>query len=475
MKFISLILGVIFLMTSVSSLQSQTPLTLKECIQITVKNNSQLKNAKRNMLLAKSGVRAAYANILPQVDSDIRIGKTHQAEVEYLQDVPVEYEQHYVNIPLLDPVTGDTTLIAPFPMTGRPTRYEQQLISQDAYDRKANSFNLNLGQNIFDGGKWWNRIRKAKADNRGAEYSYEMTKQQIILTAKQYYYYLLKQIALLKVYEESHGSYNEQYKRTQTMYEIGSVAQADVYKARVSLGEALSNLIKQRNAVNVAKYNLNFVMARGPKTPIEIAEEEVNFTANSYENIEAASAIEANPEIQVLRENIASTKFSHKIAKGNFWPTITAGASYSRFSPELQRVYKGYDKNYSWYAGFSMSFNLFRGFADKANKDIEKLNYLNAQENYQERKRGLAAEIAEYNLNLQANQELIKINKENLVSAEEDFRLAQERYRVGSGTLLDVLLAQVSVTQARSSLISAKYDAVFSQAQLEAALGILKK
>jgi len=475
MKYLNLITLILILTASMLFAQNETKLSLKECIQITIENNSELKNAERNVKIAKSGILMAYSNILPTLNTDLRIAKTYQGEVEYLQDVPVEYEREMMEIPILDPISYDTVNIVLFPVTGKPTRYEQKLISQDAYSRRSNSFSINLNQNIFDGGRWWNSIRKARADKRGSEYFAETTRQQIILNTKLYYFNLLKQQALLKVFEEALHSTEEQYNRTKSMYEIGSVAQADVYKARVSVGEAKSNLIKQENLVNVSKYNLNYVMGRDPRTPIEVVDENIEFIPQENMELPIESALENNPELQTLRTDITSAEFSHKIAKGNFWPVLRAGASYSRFSPEFDRVYKGYDKNYNWYAGVSLSYNIFNGFADKANKDIEKLRYLNAQETFLERKRQIRADVEEYRSNMKANLEIIEINKENLVSAEEDLRLARERYRVGSGTLLEVLEAQVSVIRAQSNLISAKYDALISQAQLEAALGIVRK
>ncbi|HDY75620.1 MAG TPA: hypothetical protein ENH49_03770, partial [Candidatus Marinimicrobia bacterium] len=60
-----------------------------------------------------------------------------------------------------------------------------------------------------------------------------------------------------------------------------------------------------------------------------------------------------------------------------------------------------------------------------------------------------------------------------LASAEEDLKLVQERYSLGSATILEVLDAQVSVSQARSSLVTIKYDAKTQEAQFRAILGTL--
>ena len=69
--------------------------------------------------------------------------------------------------------------------------------------------------------------------------------------------------------------------------------------------------------------------------------------------------------------------------------------------------------------------------------------------------------------------EVIPINETVLESAEEDLKLSQVRYSQGSTTILEVLNAQVSVVQARSSLVRSKYDAFIQQANLKALLGTL--
>jgi len=78
-------------------------------------------------------------------------------------------------------------------------------------------------------------------------------------------------------------------------------------------------------------------------------------------------------------------------------------------------------------------------------------------------------------INLQAFNRISEINERNLRAAEEEYRLAQERYRVGAGTQLEVTEAQVSLTRARVTLVRAKYNALISQAQLEAAMGIIEQ
>ena len=53
-------------------------------------------------------------------------------------------------------------------------------------------------------------------------------------------------------------------------------------------------------------------------------------------------------------------------------------------------------------------------------------------------------------------EELIPIQQEILLSAEEDLKLAEQKYELGSADILELLDAQLAVIQASSSLVTTK-------------------
>ena len=69
--------------------------------------------------------------------------------------------------------------------------------------------------------------------------------------------------------------------------------------------------------------------------------------------------------------------------------------------------------------------------------------------------------------------EIIPINQEIVLSAEEDLKLVTKRYSLGSATILEVLDAQVSLMRSKSSLINIIHDARIQEASLNALLGAL--
>ena len=60
-----------------------------------------------------------------------------------------------------------------------------------------------------------------------------------------------------------------------------------------------------------------------------------------------------------------------------------------------------------------------------------------------------------------------------LEAAKEEYRLAEERYRIGSGTALEVREAQVNLTRAEQTLVAAQYNARIVQAQIEEKIGTI--
>ena len=65
-------------------------------------------------------------------------------------------------------------------------------------------------------------------------------------------------------------------------------------------------------------------------------------------------------------------------------------------------------------------------------------------------------------LELTRLQKQLRLGERTVKLAEEDLRLAEERYRVGKARLLEVLDAQVGLTEARGNLVRTRYDLILA-------------
>ena len=113
--------------------------------------------------------------------------------------------------------------------------------------------------------------------------------------------------------------------------------------------------------------------------------------------------------------------------------------------------------------GWILAKKLFIQDIEVKNKFDDYLTYLNY----------LRVEVELIRKSIMNFTEIIPINQDVVSSAEEDLKLAQERYSIGSATILEVLDAQVSLIRSNSTLINTIHDARMQEMSLKALLGIL--
>ena len=156
-------------------------------------------------------------------------------------------------------------------------------------------------------------------------------------------------------------------------------------------------------------------------------------------------------------------------AKSGYKPTVSVFAGYdwvnSSFSTDLGNKFDG------WNAGAQLSWNIFDGALTHGKVIQANAQYEHAKTDLldQSRQIELAVRTA-YSDFIEARETLdsqIKVQEQ----ADEALREARARAEAGTGTQLDVLDAETSLTQARTTQIQAEHDYVAARARLERAIG----
>jgi len=86
-------------------------------------------------------------------------------------------------------------------------------------------------------------------------------------------------------------------------------------------------------------------------------------------------------------------------------------------------------------------------------------------------RRQLSADLTQQLAALFTANAQIGITGANVAAATEARRVTQERYRLGAGTLLDLLTAEANLTQAEVNRVQARYNYLIARAQVEALVG----
>ena len=413
--------------------------TLDRCIQIALENNPQIEIARKQVEVRQAAVLGSYTGVMPQLTANlVNANRT---------------------------TSGDTPIIVE----------GVQLQVAEGSTRTNYSNNVFLRMNLYDGGRSWNTIRRERQLVDTGILDQVNTENQVTVDVKTRYYNLLRALRLKEVTEEQVRLNEEQLRRTQSMYEIGSVARVDVLQTRAQLGGVRINLHNQENAVLQARAELANVMGIGSSEMFQIADPlesgSLDMTAPMGLQDALRLAELTNPAIQRDEGGIRSALLGTKMARGGLWPTVSGNIGYSRSGVRFQDVYGTYDKNWRLSFNLNLSMPILNGTQTYAEISQAQTQQLIAEETLRQTRRTTSLTIRRALLNLDTAREVITLSNDNIVAAEESLRLAEERYRVGSGTLLDVFTAQEALARAKSDLAGAQYDYLIAQATLDGALG----
>ena len=430
-----LLISLFLLVTSVKS----EALGLFDCIQIALSNKETIKASALDLQIAQQTLKGSYSNILPSL---MFSGSSSESSFPSQEG---GYNQ----------TTGEITF-------GNINNFT------------STSTGISLSQNIYDGGIWWNTIAQSKNSYKIAEQFDRQVKINIIRGVHQTYFNYLKTMQLLDVAQSNLKSSQQQLALTKKRFELGSARKTDLLKAEVRFGQARVDVVNNNSALENAYLNL--------KNAMGIIGSDQDFTVNDiagalvlvpdfetgFETIQ-----KLNPSVLAKQGQITNAEFNEKLTKGARMPNISASANYSGTAEDLETLSDEWDENWRRNISLSISIPIYTGNTLSTSIQLARLNVQKQESEYLTQLQDLSVQLHGILDRLNNYQEVIPINETVLSSAEEDLKLAQQRYSLGSATILEVLDAQVSVVSARSSLIRSKHDSLIEQANLKALLGTL--
>ena len=413
--------------------------TLEKAVEIALQNKEALKASALDLRSSKQDIKSSYSGILPSLRAS-----TTMTESRFPEQT-VGFNQS----------SGE--------------------ILSDVSSITSASSNISINQNIYDGGVWWNNIRLAKNNYKISEQFNRQIKTNIIRNVHFAYFNYLKAMQLLGVARSNLMSSQQQLALVEQKFDLGSAKKTDLLKAKVRFGQARVDLISNDASLKSAYRNLKNAMGlintndefsiSDVERPLEIIPE----FETGFELIQ-----KFNPSIKAKQYQIVAAKIGTKIAKGSRMPNISISASAFGTAESISdAVSNSYGDNQRTNTSLSISLPLYSGNTISTRIQKAKLTVNKQESEYLTQLEDLSVQLKDLIDQLQNFSEIIPINETVLESAEEDLKLSQVRYSQGSTTILEVLNAQVSVVQAKSSLVRSKYDAFIQQANLKALLGTL--
>ena len=320
--------------------------------------------------------------------------------------------------------------------------------------------------NLYTGGQVEAGIKKAELNYKVADLGVDESKQQVKLDATTGYFNILQAANVMKVTEESVEMMVGHLKNVQAQYGVGVVAKSDVLRSEVEVANYQQKMIIAQNDYELAVSKLNNVIGLPLGTELKLKDElkEQKYDLTMEESIK--EALLHRPEAIQADYNIAIAKESIKVAKGENLPTVSAAASTGWNDTKFPGM-----ENNGWSIGLSADWNAFDSGVTKSKIKQANAAELKAVQTAQQTKDTIQLQVRQAYLNMNEAEKRIPSTQVAVEKAEEDFKIAGVRYSAGVGTNIDVLDAQVALTQAKNNYIQAMYDFNTSRANLDKAIG----
>jgi outer membrane protein len=341
------------------------------------------------------------------------------------------------------------------------------LNNPSVYDRAAGG--LTVSQLITDFGRTHNLVESAKSNAKAQIESQRATEQDIRLTVAQAFYQALTSEAVLKVAQQTVAE------RQATLDQITALTNSklrstlDQSFAGVQLSQAKLMLLDAQNNEQNAMASLNDVMGSELDQQYSLVDETPQNPEPEPHNAEALlqTAYTARPDLAALNDNFTAAK-QFSTAERDLWlPTVSAMAAVGGTPVRADQILS------NWYgaAGGNISIPVFNGFLFNARSQEARLRANAAGERVRNLRDQIAHDVRVAVLNAQNAYQRIGVTQSMLNQSKLALDLAQARYKIGLGGIVELTQAQLGQTEAQIAYTTARYAYETSLAELRFQLG----
>jgi len=289
-------------------------------------------------------------------------------------------------------------------------------------------------------------------------------REDVAYAAKVAYFNVLRAGRSLEVKRETLRQRESLLKQAQAYFEAGIRAKIDVARAEANLYGARAQLSQAENDVRVARITLlNRMGVEGPADFVlsdSLADEKSPGTLPEW----IAEAERNRPELKSLRDRERAAAQAVRFARGGYLPTLAGAAGYGYAADETPL-----DQGYN--VGVTLSVPLFSGFLTREQVKEAEASLSSVRYELTDARRRVLLQVEQAAYGVSEAAERIGARKKEREASDENLRLATARYEVGAGDIIEMIDAQVQMTQADTATIDAQYDYSVSVATLLRAVG----
>jgi outer membrane protein len=343
--------------------------------------------------------------------------------------------------------------------------------------------NLGLASNVtlFQGFTGYNTVKMMEANYLASRENLELFENNLLIQVMTAYLDLLRKIELYDIAVEKVKVTELQVERMEMMMEVGNASAGELLEVKAQASSEKYNMTLAKNQVDVAKLALEHLLNISKEEAFEISKPEIpepNILQLPELDAVYQTAVSILPQVKSAEYAIDYQKKNLAVSKGALSPEVFARAYYNsnynnlltnpnNLLPNPPNPLEEYpfdqqiiDNRYSQFS-VGITVPIFNKWQGRTNISKAKINLLDARYALEASKQQLLEDIQLYYTDALAAFDNYKAAGESNANGEEAYRYAEERFKVGMSTALELAEARNRLFAARAEIISAKYVFAF--------------
>ena len=393
--------------------------SLNDCISMAIEHNSDLKQAKNQIISSKAGTEMAISDYYPKLSANNQT-------------------------------------------------FETKLHNNSNFE-KGTSVDASL--KLLDTGLRYLTVQSAKKSEKETYCNVFRTYQTVIYNVMVNFYNCQRYSELIALKENSVKYYSQEEKEYNDKIAIGEKAPVDIYPIQASLADSQVVLLSAKNLYENSKCDLLNLMGLEETGDYTFLPEPVDVSdINTDKDEIIKTALSSRSDLIAKEYAVSAATTDKKKADMDLWPLLYINAE---FTNDFNNTFADTDKHSDGRIMGYISWNLFDGFNTQAKIKRSKSNLDNAKEDREKLKRDIITKLKTLHNNITINKEQLDASKLGFDSADKNRDVQREKFSLNMNTNLDILNAQMQYDTAMANLINSKYDLKISYIDLDYQMGLL--
>ena len=375
-------------------------------------------------------------------------------------------------------------IVSLFPDVSLAGNYNRTLLKQTmSMDMGGQTMNIKVGRdNSYSIGAnlslpiispaLWSSLKLSSMDIDLAMESARSSKIDLINQVKQAYYTYLLAKQSYAVLQESYANLEASNQLVTNSYNQGLVSEFEKLRSDVNLQNQRPVLTTAATGVRLAAMRLKVVLGMDISEPV-IFDGQLSDYEQSVLNAGLPSTEEMtlayNSALRQLDLGIDELEQSKKIVRGSAMPMLAlAGAfQYSGMGDDGQKF-----TNYPYsYVALSLQVPIISWVSTSHKLKQSDLNLQNMRDQRLDVERNLRLGVQSYLDNMQQALDELEADQQTLAQAQKAYEIAQKQYEVGMNTWLDLMAAELALTNTQLSVCQSIFNYLTAKSNLDATLG----